>query len=164
MNIRSAKPHDIPEVMDLIRSCVRHMESQGILQWDEIYPDETSFANDSERHELYLLEDGNRIRGVMTLNESQEPAYQEVAWHFKGNTLVVHRLAVDPSSQGKGLAEELMQFAYEVAGKYQYATIRLNAFANNPRAVALYERLGYRRAGTVMFRKGPFYCFEIQVV
>jgi ribosomal protein S18 acetylase RimI-like enzyme len=150
--------------MDLIRSCVRHMESQGIHQWDEIYPDEATFAGDIERHELFLLEQEGRIRGIMTLNEFQEPAYQGVTWQFSGKALVVHRLAIDPSAQGKGLAGKLMQFAYEVAGKLRYATIRLDAFASNPRAVALYERLGYRRAGTVMFRKGLFYCFEIQVV
>lgn len=163
MNIRQANQRDLPAVTDLIRSCVRHMEAEGIHQWDEIYPDETMFASDIERRELFVLEKEGRIRGTMALNEFQEPAYQDVQWQFSGKALVVHRLAVDPTTQGQGYARELMQFAYKSALKQQYATIRLDAFAHNPRAVALYEQLGYRRAGTVQFRKGPFYCFEIQV-
>ncbi len=163
MNIRHAEPQDIPEIMDLIRSCVRHMESQGIHQWDEIYPDKATVESDVERHELYLLEHKNHIRGIVTLNGFQEPAYREVSWQFSGKALVVHRLTIDPSFQGNGLAGELMRFAHEWAGKQQYATIRLDAFANNPRAIALYERLGYQKAGTVHFRKGPFFCYEIRV-
>jgi ribosomal protein S18 acetylase RimI-like enzyme len=152
------------EVIDLIRSCVHQMHAQGIYQWDEIYPDETTFAGDIERHELYLLEHENRILGVVALNEFQEPVYQTVAWQFSGKVLVVHRLAIDPAAQGQGYARELMKFTYKFAGEHRYATIRLDAFANNPRAVALYERSGYSKAGSVLFRKGQFYCFEIRVV
>jgi ribosomal protein S18 acetylase RimI-like enzyme len=164
MKIRQAIQQDLHEVMDLIRSCVQHMEAQGIQQWDEIYPDETTFAGDIERYELYLLEKEGRIRGFIALNEFQEPAYQDVQWQFSGKALVVHRLSVDPAAQGQGYARELMQFAYEFAGTHIFETIRLDAYSGNPRAVALYERLGYQKAGTVMFRKGPFYCFEIEVV
>jgi ribosomal protein S18 acetylase RimI-like enzyme len=163
MAIRQAKPADQPGILALIRSCVRHMESQGIDQWDDLYPDEATIRRDIDANELYLLEQDGRLGGIITLNESQEPAYQEVAWQFGGRALVVHRLAIDPSSQGKGFAGELMQFAYTIARERQYATIRLDAFTHNPRAVALYEGLGYQRAGMVTFRKGLFICFEIQV-
>jgi RimJ/RimL family protein N-acetyltransferase len=56
-----------------------------------------------------------------------------------------------------------MKFAESVAEKEGFDTIRLDAFSENPGAVALYERLGYRRAGTVNFRKGAFFCLEKQV-
>lgn len=163
MSIRPAEPQDLPNVMALIRSSIRRMLSEGIDQWDDIYPDQVTCAGDIERHELFLLEHDSRICGFITLNEFQEPAYLEVPWLYSGKTLVVHRLAVDPVCQGQGLAGELMLFAREYARRYQYATIRLDAFAGNPQAVALYERLGYRRAGSVLFRKGKFWCFEIQV-
>jgi ribosomal protein S18 acetylase RimI-like enzyme len=163
LKIRPARLNDLPNVMELVRSCVRYMESEGIDQWDEFYPDEATCSGDIERHELFLLERDSRISGIITLNEFQEPAYREVSWHYSGKALVVHRLAVDPSCQGQGIARELMQFACESARQQRYATIRLDAFAGNPRAVAMYKRLGYRRAGSVLFRKGLFYCFEIQV-
>lgn len=163
MRIEFANPQDLPEIMSLIHSCVHNMEAQRINQWDEIYPDKATVESDVEKRELYCLKQENCIRGIVTLNEFQEPAYQDVPWQFSGNVLVIHRLAVDPLFHGNGFARQLMQFAYERAQKLDYHAIRLDAFANNPRAIKLYERLGYHRAGSVLFRKGLFYCFEILV-
>jgi ribosomal protein S18 acetylase RimI-like enzyme len=53
-----------------------------------------------------------------------------------------------------------MSFAEETAVTRGYDCIRLDAFTRNPAALALYESRGYRRAGTVHFRKGAFYCYE----
>ena len=163
MGIRLADVSDVSAVMALIRSCVSLMDSQGIHQWDELYPDRATFAGDIVRQELFVLERDGQLAGIIVLNEHQEPAYREVPWEHSGTALVVHRLAVDPAFQGRGYGRELMRFAHEFAERRQYATIRLDAFASNPGAVALYERLGYRKAGTVRFRKGLFYCFEIRV-
>jgi ribosomal protein S18 acetylase RimI-like enzyme len=76
--------------------------------------------------------------------------------------LVVHRLCVDPAYQGNGLGSQLMDFAEAHAKQNTYVSIRLDAYAGNPRAVWLYERRGYRKAGQVYFprRTLPFFCFE----
>ena len=73
---------------------------------------------------------------------------------------MVHRLMVDPRYQGRGIAGELMRFAEDRAGELGYDAIRLDAFSANPRALWLYQRLGYHDAGCVTFRKGLFRCFE----
>ncbi len=163
MKIRRANSQDLNAIMNLIRSCTNHMEAQKIHQWDEIYPDEGTIKSDIDKQQLYLLEDDGHICGIIAINEVQEPEYKNVNWKFPGKTLVVHRLAIEPSYQRKGLAKMLMQFAHKVAIEQQYETIRLDAFIHNPASVALYERLGYRMAGTVTFRKGDFFCFEIPV-
>jgi len=163
MVVRNANSQDLDAIMNLIRSCVSHMEEQGIHQWDEIYPDEKTIRNDIEKQQLYLLEDEERVCGVIVLNEFQEPQYKSIDWKFQGKTLVVHRLAIEPACQGKGYARMLMQFAHKLAKEEHYENIRLDAFIRNPAAVALYEKLGYRMAGTVTFRKGDFFCFEISV-
>jgi ribosomal protein S18 acetylase RimI-like enzyme len=139
------------------------MEARGIHQWDEIYPDEKIINNDIEKQQLYLLEDDEQICGIIALNEFQEPQYKNVDWEFDGKTLVVHRLAIEPSCQRRGHAKMLMQFAHKLAKKEHYKSIRLDAFIHNPAAVALYEKLGYRMAGKVTFRKGDFFCYEISV-
>jgi RimJ/RimL family protein N-acetyltransferase len=53
-----------------------------------------------------------------------------------------------------------MDFAERHAADGGYDAIRLDVFTLNPVATALYERRGYRRAGTVRFRKGEFFCYE----
>ena len=163
MEIRRANSQDLNEIMILIRSCTHHMETQEIHQWDEIYPDEGTIKNDIEKQQLYLLEEAGHICGIIAINEYQEPQYKSINWKFQGKTLVVHRLAIEPSCQRKGYARMLMQFAQKIAKEEHYENIRLDAFIHNPAAVALYEKLGYRTAGTVTFRKGDFFCFEISV-
>ena len=160
MKNRKADTKDLTEIMNLISLCVRNMEEQGIHQWDEIYPDEKTIISDIEKQELYLLEDEGVLCGIIVLNEYQEPQYKNIDWKYQGKTLVVHRLAIEPSCQRKGYATMLMRFAYMLAKEEHYENIRLDAFINNPAAVRLYEKLEYRKAGILTFRKGDFYCFE----
>jgi len=39
-------------------------------------------------------------------------------------------------------------------------SVRLDTFSENPAALRLYEKLGYKNTGRVNFRKGLFYLFE----
>lgn len=57
-----------------------------------------------------------------------------------------------------------MEFAEEKAEREGYQAIRLDAFTGNPPALALYDHRGYRKAGTVLFRKGWFFCFEKEII
>jgi len=164
MNISPAKPSDLDAVTSAVQACIRHMESQGIFQWDEIYPTRDVFQQDLAEQSLFVVRDGDAVVGAIVLNEHQEPEYGDVAWACSTDSvLVVHRLFVHPYSQGKGVAGRLMDYAEQYAQSRGYEAIRLDAFTKNPAAVSLYERRGYRNAGTVTFRKGDFYCFEKQV-
>ncbi|MEW6533322.1 MAG: GNAT family N-acetyltransferase [Thermodesulfobacteriota bacterium] len=165
MEIAQATMQDLPAAMDLISACVRHMESQGIFQWDDIYPDREKLQKDIESDSLYVAGDGGRLCGIMALNEYQDPEYSAIEWEYGGGKiLVVHRLAVDPLRWRQGIATRLMDFAEQYAEARGYAAIRLDAFLHNPSSVALYDRRGYRNAGIVRFRKGLFYCFEKEVL
>lgn len=56
----------------------------------------------------------------------------------------VEVLALDPAAQGQGLGRRLMEEAERWARGRGYGAITLNVFDGNTRALALYERLGYR--------------------
>jgi ribosomal protein S18 acetylase RimI-like enzyme len=63
-------------------------------------------------------------------------------------------------AQGGGIARKLLKYADDFAVKNGYGTIRLDAFTQNERALRLYEKNGYEKVGSVLFRKGEFYCYE----
>lgn len=136
------------------------MESQGIHQWDEIYPDRATLLADVEKQHMQVIEINGQIAGMISVNDEQSPEYQTVQWQHLGRALVVHRLTVAPAHQRQRLATRLMEFAEATAESQGYDTIRLDAFTRNPGATGLYENLGYEKAGTVRFRKGLFFCFE----
>jgi len=152
---------DIGAAMEVVRACVKHMISQGIHQWDEIYPDRGTIERDIADKTLFLAMEEQSLRGMIVLNEKQPAEYAQIAWKYAdGKMLVVHRLVVSPVWQGKGIGSRLMHFAEDYGRRNGYAAIRLDVFVHNPSAVGLYTKRQYRNVGTVQFRKGAFYCFE----
>jgi GNAT superfamily N-acetyltransferase len=161
LSIRLAADADGPALARILRDCIAAMREAGIEQWDEIYPTERHLAEDIDAKSLYVACTGSgAIVGIVVLNESQDPEYAKVPWFSEVRPLVVHRVMVAPASQGQGIAQALMTFAEQHARTAGYGSIRLDAFTLNPRALRLYERLGYTARGTVRLRKGPFWCFE----
>jgi ribosomal protein S18 acetylase RimI-like enzyme len=161
VTIRLAEESDVDAVMQLVARCIAGMRAAGIEQWDDIYPDRETLLADARAKTLYVASDGLSLVGVLVLNDYQNPEYADVPWTLAAaRVAVVHRLMIDPRLQRRGIARELMRFAEGLALELGFDVVRLDAFSANPRALRLYEALGYRDAGAVMFRKGVFRCFE----
>ena len=152
--------HDFATVRSIVKDATRHMDEQAIPQWDDIYPSDAILKDDIERQQMHLVEVEGHVAGFIVINEEQSPEYRDVAWQYSGQAMVIHRLTIDPAYERRGLAKRLMDFAEEVAATTAYACIHLDAFTQNPAAIALYENRGYRKAGKVRFRKGEFFCYE----
>ena len=161
--IRLARIEELDFVHGLVQEATRHMDNQGIPQWDDIYPSKAILNADIENQQMHVIEVEGRVAGLIVINEVQSPEYASIAWKHSGRALVVHRLTIHPGYQRHKLASNLMDFAEEMAATENYDCIRLDAFTRNPAAFALYENRGYRRAGIVRFRKGEFFCYEKKI-
>jgi len=53
-------------------------------------------------------------------------------------------IAIHPDERRKGLAEDLMRHLHEEARRRKSKEVRLRVKKDNPRAIGLYEKLGYR--------------------
>jgi ribosomal protein S18 acetylase RimI-like enzyme len=158
--VRNASVNDIDGLMRIIRNAITDMRSRGIDQWDDIYPTAAIFASDVEAGQLFVWDDG-LLKGLVALNEHQEREYAALDWlQQDASALVVHRMCVDPAHQGRGIAKNLLRFAETHARARGYASIRLDAFAENHQANALYIGAGFQKVGNVPFRKGIFHCYE----
>jgi len=164
IDIREASTADVEPVIDLVCACIARMRSQGIDQWDDVYPDRGTIEGDIHAGNAVVAIADQTLAGFAVLNEHQEVEYGKVPWSFTSRAAVIHRMMVAPSIEGRGIARALMTFLERCATLSGYASIRLDAFVNNARAVRFYERCDYRRAGQVRFRKGDFYCFEKALV
>jgi hypothetical protein len=58
---RKAGIQDFKEVTALFREAVEHMIRNGILQWDEIYPNEEVLFNDIIKDEMCLLLEDSKL-------------------------------------------------------------------------------------------------------
>jgi ribosomal protein S18 acetylase RimI-like enzyme len=162
LSVRQASAADLHAVIALVRSCIEHMRSQGIEQWDDIYPSRDRLSSDGAAGSLYVAGlPEQEIVAVFALDSRQDPEYATVPWTLIDDRIgVVHRLMVDPRFQGRGVARELMMIVERLAAELGYAVIRLDAFSLNPAALRLYRGLGYHEAGAVTLRKGVFRVFE----
>ncbi|MFN0075566.1 MAG: GNAT family N-acetyltransferase [Prosthecobacter sp.] len=159
--VRKATSADAAALLQLVRGCVAGMRAAGIEQWDDVYPNAETIARDIEAGTLHVLCDGEMIIASITIDQTMDPLWQNLAWSADSEpAIAVHRLMVHPSQQGRGFARLLMQHAETVARQHDCRSIRLDTFLQNPAAMALYPRLGYRRTGTAMMRKGAFAGFE----
>ncbi len=160
LTFRKARPEDLAQVFALFTDAIRAMDEDGIPQWDEVYPDERTLKQDLEQGQMYLAELEGRAAAVFVLNREYDPQYANGAWTEPDRFLVIHRLCVSPRVQNRGLGKLTVQAAEEQASVLGAKALRLDAFKQNPYALRLYERMGYRIVGDVVFRKGPFFLME----
>lgn len=152
---------ELDAVMELVKRATSELDARGIAQWDEVYPDRETFARDAAASDLWGLRVDGRLAAVVVLNFDAAPEYDSVPWRVADpRPLIVHRLCVDPSFQGQGLARRLMGFAEQAAARSGARSIRLDAFVPNCISRGLYRSLGYDERGRVSFRKGEFVCLE----
>jgi GNAT superfamily N-acetyltransferase len=166
MLIRTATVPDIPAIMQLISRVVPLMQAEGNYQWDAHYPNERVFENDIARGQLWVAELDGNLAGVAAITTDQDPEYAQVGWDITQPAVVTHRLAVDPSFRGKGVAGALLQQAERVARLRGILLLRTDTNTQNQATQKLFPRLGYALAGKIElgFRPGlQFYCYQKQL-
>ena len=165
--IRKGKIEDIKSIMNLTKACAKAMIAKGIYQWNAHYPNSSAFKKDVERNELYVLETDSDISGTIVISTVMDEEYRPIEWLTKNdNNLYIHRLAIHPNLQGKGYAQQLMDFAENYAIENNYSSIRLDTFSQNKRNQKFYELRGYKRLGDIYFPKQseyPFHCYELML-
>lgn len=163
MQIRLATLDDIALIVALVRRVVPLMRAAGNLQWDDVYPNPEVFTRDVDLSQLWVAELDGQIAGVAAITTDQEPAYADVGWDIHELAIVVHRLAVDPAFQGRGVAIALMRQAEVVAVERGTRILRADTNTHNAATQRMFPKLGYQFAGEISldFRPGlRFLCYE----
>ena len=163
--IRRAKLPEIKDILQITRACALKMAENGIYQWNEQYPTEGAFLNDFERNELYVKEHNDQIIGAIVISTHMDEEYIPVKWLTpNGNSTYIHRVCIHPSHQGKGFAQNMMNFAEDYSKNNGFESVRLDTFSQNERNQRFYEQRGYQKLGNIFFPKQsdhPFYCYEL---
>lgn len=163
--IRRAKISEITDIITISKACAQHMIDKGIYQWNEEYPSSEDFKRDIEREELFLLELDHKIAGTIVVSTYMDDEYKPIQWlTSNGNNIYIHRLSIHPENQGKGHAQELMDFAEDFAKTNNFDSVRLDTFSQNKRNQKFYETRGYKKLGDIRFpiiSEHPFHCYEL---
>lgn len=163
--IRRAKISEIPDILTITRACAKKMEENGIFQWNEQYPSKEAFIKDIERYELFVIEENRTVQGTIVISTLMDDEYKPIKWLTpNGNSTYIHRLSVHPNFQGKGFAQQMMDFAEAYSRENGFVSVRLDTFSQNKRNQRFYEQRGYQKLGDIFFPKQsdhPFHCYEL---
>lgn len=162
--IRKACITDLIQIKKITEACTKKLIEQNIFQWTGKYPSLTVFEKDIEEEALYAYLDNGKIVGCIMFSEEKDQLYETINWLTQDDqNLYIHRLAVHPKNQKKGIARKLMDFAENIAKENRMKSIRLDTFSKNLRNIRFYKARGYTNLGDVYFvnqSKDPFHCFE----
>ena len=161
MKIRPATIEDIDPLMEITRRCIQNLDSNGVYQWDEIYPSRADFHEDIAVQSLYVISAVSRdsITGCICINETEYPGYENAEW-AGFDFFIIHKMIIDPMFENRGYGKFAMDYAEQITRSLGKDSTRLDCFQKNIRANRFYQGLGYIRRGETLFRKGMFNLYE----
>ncbi len=148
MSLRLAGSDDVPYIMEIIKKVIPRMHAAGNYQWDEYYPTDATFKKDIKNGTLYVYEEGNEIYGCIVADDNHAFAYDDIPWELaRMDCLALHRLAVDPTFQGQGIAQKILSGIIEIGQEKSYLGIHTDTSQENKPMQRLFQKLGFEYKG-----------------
>lgn len=157
--IRNAAPGDLDRILSIYETAKKYMRDNGNPnQWNSGYPERELLERDIEKGQLYVIEDGQGIRGVFAFVLGDDPTYayiEDGAWPNDSPYGTIHRLAGDGRG---GIFKECLQFCKEKA-----AQIRADTHQDNHMMRHLLEQYGFSRCGRIYLKNGsPRIAYQLE--
>lgn len=156
MELIRATENEMEELLSFYRHVADNMEESGLQQWHwGRYPSEEILREDLEKGYLYYLREEDGISAAVACMVGQEPEYDRLSWTCGLHPGIFHRLAVHPSMQGAGLGGIVLDDVLQLLRRAGCDCVRCDTSVKNTRARRLYEKLGFRRCGTMRWEGSP---------
>lgn len=138
MGLRQGKAEDLETIVSMCEAIKRIYREKGIRLWNEEYPTAETFSEDITCGRLYVYETDDGIIGSVSFEETLTEDESERSDTIKYPC----RLMVNPKRQNQGIGTALLKELFTMVKKEGFKEIRFIVSMNNPRAAALYQRLG----------------------
>ena len=162
MNCRLAVSADLSSIMKLIQQAKDFLKSNGVDQWQDGYPDESCIDNDIRSGNGYVLTEEDRIIGYACISFDGEEAYQSLKgqWLSIQPYAVIHRMTIDNTKKGKGLAKVMFRFAEDLCKQKNVHSIKIDTDQDNAIMRHILTRDGYQFCGDIRFQNSDKIAFE----
>ena len=154
-DLRTAESGDMDELTEIIRDARAYLASQGIDQWQGVYPDREDLAPDIERGEGWVFTCEGRIAGYLCIMRAPVNEYEDIEGEWPGGEapyVSVHRMMVRGEYRGTKLASEMLGLAEDLAMGWGCGSVRLDTHPGNEPMKGLLRKRGYSECGTIRLR------------
>ena len=150
MELIRATERELDELLAFYQLVADDMEDKGLCHWHwGRYPNEQMIREDVEKGDMYFLRDNGQIGAAVVLTVGQESEFDSLNWSFGIRPGSFRRLAVHPSLQGKGLGGLVLDDVQQILRRSGCDCVRCDTLDENFHAIRLYQKLGFRRCGTI---------------
>jgi len=159
-SIKLATDQDSEEVLRLYKSLV----GSEYCAWTDEYPDDREISFDLSRDALFVMRDKDELVASISIDLDEEVEALSCWSKELEPGAELSRLAVNASYQNRGLAREMMVYAFDILKERGYKSVHLLVAKDNIKALNSYNKLGYNNVGeTVMFGH-EYWCYEKALV
>lgn len=135
------------EDADKVLTLYQSVTGKEFCTWNEFYPGTEEIRTDFESGNLFVLRDGSRIIGAISIVPENELDDLEF-WRIRdGKIAEIARVAVSPEYQGKGLALGMVCEVETILKARDTIAVHLLAAQVNLPACHTYEKAGYKMMG-----------------
>lgn len=148
--------------MTIIADAVGRMLREGKQQWDETYPTSRHIAADIRNGNAYVIESEGRVVAYGAVVFTGEEAYESLqgAWLSDRPYVVVHRMAVAQTLQGRGLARIFLESVESLARTKGIGSFRIDTNFDNFAMLHLLDKCGFAYCGEIRYGGGARRAYE----
>lgn len=152
MKFRKAVQTDIKYAMNIIEQAQSYFKKHGINQWQNNYPNIGTIKNDINNGESYVLLKENNIVATVAVSFNGEKNYETIYegnWLTSGEFAVIHRIAVDNSYKGLGLATKIIKNVEKLSLNNEVHSIKIDTHEENISMQNLLKKNGFKYCGII---------------
>lgn len=156
MIYRFAEKSDLPQLMTMVEQAKAGFRARGIDQWQKGEPDEAGLLKSISRREVHVLEDDGQAVAMIVIVAGPEPSYLSIdgAWLNAEPYCAFHRVAVEESRKGHGLAARLFSCSEDYARSQGFTNVRIDTHPDNLSMQRALSKSGFVLCGGLVLVDG----------
>ena len=140
VEITVAPAFDWATASEIVMDVVEWLKAKGEPLWTEEQASVEGLKASYKLEESFIAYHDNRPIACMFLQESDPLFWPEIQ---EGSSLFVHKLSVLREFKGKGVAQEMLQWASEYAQRQGKSWLRLDCDGGRQKLRQVYEAFGF---------------------
>lgn len=152
MEFRKTTKKDIKRIMKIIDEAKIYFKENKINQWQDGYPNIKVIEDDIKNGCSYVLLKDNNVIGTSVIDFNGEETYNKIykgRWLTNKEYAVIHRIAIDNSYKGLGIASEIIKNAEKLCVEKNIKSIRVDTHRDNISMQKLLKKNGFTYCGII---------------
>lgn len=151
-----ASKSDTKEILALYKTML-----YGPADWNEYYPNEETIEFDLSRKALFAMKnEDDEIIAVISIDEDED-IDKLPCWNRELSPWgEVSRLCVRKDMQNKGIAKEMMRYAFDILRREGKRSVHILVKTGHEAALKAYSAIGFKLVGQCNMFDKDFVCME----